>query len=81
MVDLANQSFVCLTTSGGRVVFAIADKRDDVTHHAVTMARSLEQIEPDPGPNAGLESHGIARWSLGMPAIDEIQKILQGLTS
>lgn len=81
MIDLANKSFAHVVTHGGRIVFIVSDKGDDIIEHIAAAAISLEQIGPDPGKHADLSKHGIAELSEGTFAIEEIQKTVNCLTS
>lgn len=80
MIDLANKSFAHVVTHGGRIVFMVTDKGDDIIERIAAAARSLEKIESDPGQHADLSKHGIAELSEGTFAIEEIQKTVKGLT-
>jgi len=81
MADITNTSFACVTTQGSRVIFMITRKADNIMEHIAVTSRAIEQIESDPGPDADLTEHGIAAWSAGTLALEEIQRILLDLTS
>jgi len=74
---LGRDSAVFIRTTSGKTIYVTGLKGEHLTRKAFAIARLLEGIESDPGPEAPPALSQVAQCAVGLPAVQEMRAFLQ----